>query len=32
MDKWAKIVTFINDKNNLTPEITETKWVWDLDE
>lgn len=32
MDKWAKIVTIRNDKNSPAPVITETKWVWDLNE
>jgi hypothetical protein len=32
MDKWAKIVTIRNDANTASPMVTETKWVWDLNE
>lgn len=30
--KWAKIVLLTNDKNAQNPIISETKWIWDLDE
>jgi hypothetical protein len=32
MNKWARIVTIINDKSKPAPAVTEIKWIWELDE